>query len=153
MSGASAPVSRPGGVTLVVVFMWIAGVLEILGGAVYLWLSFNPSQIPNTLTIDQTLDAVTASNDLKGFLLTVGIVSIVLGVVTILLAGGLSNGSNGARIFVSILVVLQILSDAWEMTQLRGNTVYGNLLAILLWLIVLGILWSSRASAFFKQPR
>lgn len=150
---SAAPVSRPGGVTLVVIFMWIAGILEILAGLVYVWLSFNPAQIPNTLSTQDALQAITATDDLKSFLLWGGIVGIVLGLITILLANGLKNGSNGVRIFVTILIVLQILSDAWEITQLRGNAVYGNLLAILLWLIALGLLWSSRSSAFFKQSR
>ena len=74
----------------------VAGILEILAGLVYVWLSFNPAQIPDTLSTQDALEAVTATDDLKSFLLWGGIVGIVLGLITILLANGLKNGSNGS---------------------------------------------------------
>ncbi len=150
-----APVSRPGGVTLVVVLMWIAGILEMIGGLVYLWLSFNPSQVPSVLTGQQGLALVDASansgNSLTSILLILGIFGIVLGLITVLLASALKNGSNGVRIFMTIIIVFQILADAYDMVTLHGNAIWMNLLGILVWLIALGLLWSSRASAFFHQ--
>lgn len=152
-----APVKRPGGVTFVVILMWIGGILEILGGAVYLWLSFNPQQVPTVLTGQEGVDLITGSVEAgenpKTLLLWAGLIAIVFGVITLLLASGLKNGSNGVRIFVTILIVLQLLANAYEMATIRSNPLWVSMLTIVIWLIALGLLWSSRASAFFKQPR
>ena len=152
-----APVTRPGGVTLVVVLMWIGGILEIIGGVVYLWLSFNPQQVPTALTGEEGVDLITASAEsgasLRMILLWIGILSIIFGVITLLLASGLKNGSNGVRIFVTILIVLQLLFNAYEMASIKSNPLWVSMLTIIVWLIALGLLWSSRASAFFKQVR
>lgn len=157
MADSNVPVTRPGGVTLVVVLMWIGGILEILGGLVYVWLSFNPQQVPKVLTgeagVDLIVGSVQAGENPTSLLLWAGIIAIIFGVITLLLATGLKNGSNGVRIFVTILIVLQILGDAYDIASLQGNAVWVNIVAILIWLIALGLLWSSRASAFFKQGR
>ena len=149
MSQAVSPVQRPGTITFIVVLMWINAILEIIGGVILVIASRNENVVVGVQ--EGAAPTLTAEQVTGTTLLWAGIISILFGLITILLATGLKNGSNGVRIFLTILIVLQILIDAAEMTALRNESVWTGLIAILIWLIVLGMLWSSRASAFFKQ--
>ncbi len=143
-------VQRPGTITLIVVLMWINAIIEIIGGVILILASRSNDVITGAREGDAG-GAVPMEDLNASTLLWAGIFSILFGLITILLANGLKNGSNGVRIFLTILIVLQILVDAAEMTVLKNESVWTGLIAILIWLIVLGMLWSSRASAFFKQ--
>ncbi|MEI2715502.1 MAG: hypothetical protein V9E98_00635 [Candidatus Nanopelagicales bacterium] len=143
----SAPVQRPGSVTFIVVLMWILAIFEVIGGIAAVLVSFKsltPQQAAQLLAEGVTdLDQVRLA----------GIITIIFGILIMLFASGLKNGSNGARIFISIIVVLNILGNALGMGLLKVESVWSALLSIVLWLIVLAMLWTSRASAFFHSPR
>jgi hypothetical protein len=142
-------VQRPGTITFIVVLMWINAILEIIGGIVLIIASRSNDVVTG---VQEGVGAGIPVEEISGTsLLWAGIISILFGIITIMLANGLKNGSNGVRIFLTILIILQILVDAAEMTALNNKSVWTGLIAILIWLIVLGMLWSSRASAFFKQ--
>ena len=149
MSQSVPPVQRPGTITFIVVLMWINAILEIIGGVLLIIASRSndvvtsvQAGVENNIPVEQISESS---------LLWAGIISILFGLITILLATGLKNGSNGVRIFLTILIVLQILIDAAEMTALRNESVWTGLIAILIWLIVLGMLGAPRATAFFLQ--
>ena len=143
------PVQRPGTITFIVVLMWINAILEIIGGILLIIASRSNDVVESVQAgVENNIPVEQIS---QTSLLWAGIISILFGLITILLANGLKNGSNGVRIFLTILIVLQILVDAAEMTALKNESVWTGLVAILIWLIVLGMLWSSRASAYFKQ--
>ena len=143
----SAPVQRPGSVTFIVVLMWILAIFEVIGGIAAVLVSFKsltPQQAAQLLAEGVTdLDQVRLA----------GIITVIFGILIMLFASGLKNGSNGARIFISIIVVLNILGNALGMGLLKVESVWSALLSIVLWLIVLAMLWTSRASAFFHSPR
>ena len=143
----SAPVQRPGSVTFIVVLMWILAIFEVIGGIAAVLVSFKsltPQQAAQLLAEGVTdLDQVRLA----------GIITIIFGILIMLFASGLKNGSNGAGIFISIIVVLNILGNALGMGLLKVESVWSALLSIVLWLIVLAMLWTSRASAFFHSPR
>lgn len=139
MTTQAARRARPGGVTLVIVLMWINAVLEILVGVL-------------TMIASGDLELRLETGQSQSVLLWVGIVGVVLGLITVALAMGLARGSNGARAIVTILVVLQILADVWELaTRAHPSVPWFNVLAILFWLLILAFLWTSRASAFFRR--
>ncbi len=146
---APAPVTRPGTITFIVILMWINAILEIIGGVVLIIASRSNDVV--TGVQEGVANSIPIEDISETSLLWAGILSIVFGIIVILLANGLKNGSNGVRIFLTILIVLQILVDAAEMTALKNKSVWTGLIAILIWLIILGMMWSSRASAFFKQ--
>lgn len=130
--------SRPGSVTLVIVLMWISAIIELIAGILIVLASGN---VEHLTQYDQTQTVV----------LVAGIVGIVLGLITIALAMGLARGSNAARVMVTILVVLQILSDTWELAARgHGGFPWLSVLGILFWLLILALLWTSRASDFFR---
>jgi hypothetical protein len=149
MSQATSAVQRPGTITLIVVLMWINAILEIIGGVLLIIASRSKDFV--TGVQEGAAPTFTSSQVTASTLLWAGIISILFGIITILLATGLKNGNNGVRIFVTILIVIQILADAAEMTVWQNRSVWTGLISILIWLIVLAMLWSSRASAFFQQ--
>lgn len=141
----SAPVNprveRPGTVTLVIVLMWIAAILEIIFGALAIVGSRNEPFREGAATSDPGLT--------QSALIWVGIVTIALGVLTILLAMGLAGGSNTVRVIVTVLIVLQMAADLFELS--RSHDPWPNIIGIIFWLIILALLWTSRASAFFRR--
>ena len=89
----AAATRRPGGVTVVVVLTYISGVLSVIAGVVAVVVGIGSS-------------VATESRLLVG----AGIATIIIGVITLILAGGLRAGRNVARIVVSIVMVLQLIS-------------------------------------------
>lgn len=110
---------RPFGVTLVAIIAWVTGALQIIGGAFAL--------------IVDVVSAITA---------------IVIGIITILVSLGLFRGSNGARIIVTIVFLLNIAGSIWLLVSGGGFfTAIGSLLLPVIGII---LLYTKRASAFFS---
>jgi len=114
--------SRPFGVTLVAVIAWITGALQIITGVIALF----------------------------GGNVTVGIIAIVIGVITILVSVGLFGGRNGARIIVTIVFLLNIGGSIYLLLAHPGQ-VWSAIGSIILPLIGLILLYTSRANAFFRS--
>ena len=129
-------VRRPGSVTLVVVLTIISGILTLLGGLFLLLLGGAA-----------TLDRLNVSG---GAVLFFGILYLILGIITIIVGIGLRNGSRLARMLVTILMVIDIISaitsPGWFQTS---QTVTSSIIAIIVSVIVLALLWNRRASEFF----
>lgn len=140
MSGPNAPVSRPFGVTLVVILGWISAILSMAAGVFLIFNANNPE-----VEIEMTN---TSSN-----VATIGWITLGFGILTAILVYALGKGSNAVRILLTIVLVLRILGDTFLLAQ-HGSQYLGVALgSILVNLIFLGLLWTSRASAFFKQSR
>lgn len=130
--------SRPGGVTLVIVLMWINAIIEIIAGIL-------------TVLASGDVEHLAQYDQAQAVVLTIGIIAIVFGLITIALALGLARGGSAARVIVTVVVVLQILADTWELAvRAHGGFPWLSVLAILFWLLILALLWTSRASAFFR---
>jgi len=114
--------SRPFGVTLVAIIAWITGALQVIGGIIALF-------------------SVNAA---------VGITAIVVGVITVLVSIGLFGGSNGARIIVTIVFLLNIGGSIYLLVAHPGE-VWSAIGSIILPLIGLILLYTSRANAFFTS--
>jgi hypothetical protein len=113
---------RPGGVTLVAVIAWISGALQILLGVLQLivLMPFN------------------------------AIVSIVIGVITILVSTGLFGGRNGARLLMTILFVINILNAAY-LALTHPAEAWTAVFNCIVPLIGLVLLYSPKANAFFSR--
>ncbi len=112
---------RPFGVTLVAVIAWLSGLFQIIGGVFELF-----SPVPS-----------------------IGIVSIVIGVVTILVSLGLFGGRNGARILMAIVFALNIAAAVYLAFAHPAQiwTAVGDALLPLIGLI---LLYSPKANAYFS---
>ena len=89
-------VQRPGTITLIVVLMWINAIIEIIGGVILILASRSNDVITGAREGDAG-GAVPMEDLNASTLLWAGIFSILFGLITILLANGLKNGSNGVR--------------------------------------------------------
>ena len=83
---------------------------------------------------------------------TQAIVSIVIGVVYLLVAKGIANGSRGARMLVALLTILSVAQGFWVLFTNLSNisVVIAASIQVLIGLAILGILYSRRAGEFFR---
>lgn len=121
---------RPGGVTLVAVIVWIQGFLSALGGF-FLMVGAN-----------------TPNGTMSGFNL-IGLISLVLGIVTIIVGVGLLRGSSTARVLTTLVLVLSIASAIYAMIT-TGN-VATQIISALLAVIGLILLYTKAASDYFRS--
>jgi len=117
--------SRPFGVSLLTVIIVISGILGIIGGIVAL------------LDFGNSVGLISA------------LVVLLVGLIYLLVAKGLWNGSSGARLIVAIVTVLSLLNGIWMLVTVAGQR-WSGLFSIIVALIVLGILYSRRATIFFR---
>ena len=122
---------RPAGVTVVAVIVWIQGLLTAIGGLLSL------------------LGAPTHGAQATAYL-TAGIIGIVLGLVTIAVGAALLRGSNGARILTTIVLVISLLNAVYTLVVLPLNA-WSPIVNGLLALIGIALLYTRRASAFFRS--
>jgi hypothetical protein len=132
----NATARRPLGVTLIAVLAWIEGAFSILAGVLLLVFQHEPS--------------VSGAWSSSASLITSAILTILFGVVVVLVAGGLLRGSSGARIIVTVVQILAIVADAftaWAFPERFAWSAVGALIS----LIVIILLWTGRASDFFRS--
>ena len=117
---------RPGGVTLVAVIAWISGAVNIIAGV---------------LLLIAAIMAPTA--------LWFGLVQLALGIITIVVSLGLLRGRNPARIVVTIVFVLDLIS-AVVVVLFQQALVWSGVVSGVLVVIGLVLLWTRRANEFFR---
>ena len=132
------PTRRPGLVTLLLILVVIEGLFSIFVGLVLVF----------------TRDSVTVTGDVQAssssVALWLGILLVVIGVVYLLVARGLANGNNFSRLLVAAVTVVSIAGSVWVLFAHPGGARWSTLGSILLGVIVLAILYSPKASAFFR---
>ena len=87
----------------------------------------------------------------EGTATTYGIVEIVFGVITAVVAVGLWSGNSLARLAVTALMAVRVIASIWVAFTFSGHG--GFLIATLaggLSVIVLLLLWNYRADEFFN---
>lgn len=128
---------RPAGVTLIAVLIWLSGILNLIGGIILVVTRDN---------VDVERQLQTNSDTL----LALGIVSIVIGLIILSVAGGIRRGSGFARAVVSLLLVLEIASAVYVIVKIPGHNttsfVTGGIAVVALLL-----LWGPRANRFFAS--
>jgi hypothetical protein len=132
----SSPYStaRPSSVTMVVVLTWLAAAMAIVSGVVVLFLSDAALEEAGISPTTANISAWT---------------EIVIGVIIALVAVGVSNGSNLARMLISILMVVRAAFGIWAIVMFPNGLVTG-LVTIVLAVLVLYLLWNAKANAFFE---
>lgn len=123
--------TRPGSVTFVAVLTYLNGILDIIGGVVIL------------LTRDQLTGPGGAG---AAAITTSAIVSLLLGIVTVIVARGLLRGSSVSRALVAVVMVIDILNGV---LLLFTSQVVTGVVQILWSLLILALLFTRRANAFF----
>jgi len=140
MAGASeAEVHRPVGVVILMVILWIQAVIQMIGGVVMI-LARNDVDI-----LDQT--------DLSsGSMLAIGVVAILIGAITAIVATAVGRGSNFARWIVAIIATINLVYGIVLVFTITGHAITNGLAEIVLALVTLYILFGERGSkAFFAS--
>jgi hypothetical protein len=132
----SASIDRPGGVTLVAVLAWISGLLDIFGGSILLF------QTSVASTVEQFGGASA--------LITSAIISILVGAIVIIIATMLLRGSATARMVITVFQVLSIVGSVFLAIAYPAGAI-GEYFGIAVSVIVIALLWTGRASAFFRD--
>jgi hypothetical protein len=128
---------RPAGVTLLVVLIVIGGILQVAGG-VLLVLGHNNATVIR--------EAKTSSDRLLWF----GIGAIVIGVIYLLVSRGLAHGNGLARFIVGLLSLLSLAGGVWAIVTQHGNLRNQGISSAIVGLVVLLLLYSPKANAFFR---
>ncbi|MGH1523411.1 DUF7144 family membrane protein [Leifsonia sp. L25] len=127
-------VTRPGTVTFVAVLAYINGVLNLVGGVIILF------------TRDQMARA--SNSGAQAGLITSAILAIILGIVILVVARGLLNGSRFARGLVTVVMILNAIGGVLLLFSLQF---FSGILEILWAIVMLSLLYTQRANAFFAS--
>ncbi|GLK17289.1 DUF7144 family membrane protein [Herbiconiux flava] len=128
---------RPGGVTLVAVIVWISGALQVIGGVIGL------------ITASTTAEA-NGAPDTAGALTTGAIVSIVLGIITVIVGAALLRGSQLARVLTTIVLALNLASAIYLLAAVPSSLWQGVVNAALALLGII-LLYTRSANAYFRR--
>lgn len=127
--------NRPASVTFVVVLTWISAILAIAGG------------LFSVISPESLVDAPGEINQIR----TEGFVSIIIGLITAMIASALGRGSKFARFLVSLLMVLRIVGSGIVFFLAFGSVfMWVALLNLVVALFILWLLWNAKAGAFFS---
>jgi hypothetical protein len=132
----SNAIARPGGVTLVAVLTWISGLLDIISGSVLLFQT----------SVDATVEQFGGASQL----IASALLEILIGVVVIVVAIGLLRGNNASRVVITIFQMLSIIGSVFLAIAYPAGAI-GEYFSIALAAIVLILLWTGRASSFFRS--
>lgn len=140
MSDEATGLRPPKRVIVVVVLAYISGIFDIVAGILLILLRYD--------------DAVRASGDALPITLW-GTGMILIGLLTVAMASGLTRGRNIARIFVTALVSLSTIVDIIDLIAAPGDGgawwSFG-IGAVVTALIILA-LWAGRSAEFFRRAR
>jgi hypothetical protein len=129
-------IDRPGGVTLVAVLAWISGLLDIVGGSLLLFQT----------SVDATVEQFGGPSQL----IASALLEILIGVVVIIVAIGLLRGNNASRVVITIFQIISIIGSVFLAIAYPAGAI-GEYFSIALAAIVLILLWTGRASSFFRS--
>ena len=137
--GIVAP--RPTSVTVAVAIGWISVVLDLVAGIALLVLAGN-----DDVTAALSTDASTAR--------TIGIVSLVMAAILAVVVYLLGQGSNIARMLVTIVMLVRIGLAVWALVAFGTHQLTEALISIAIAVTAIALLWNDKANAFFatNQP-
>jgi hypothetical protein len=132
------PTRRPGGITLLAVLIVINGLLGLVGAIAVIIGRGSDEFVRSTSVTSDTL-------------LWVGIVGIIISIVYLLVARGLTRGSGLARGLATLVAILSLASGIYGAVIHSGNLRYSSIGSAVLAAIVLLLLYSPKANAFFAS--
>ncbi|WP_278236283.1 hypothetical protein [Isoptericola sp. AK164] len=134
---AVRPTARPGSVTVVVVLTWIVAFFSALAGVIML------------LASDEVLaEAGISASNAAVYSWT----EIAFGVITALVAIGLSNGNRFSRFLVTVLMAVRAALTLWTVISWWGTAgSWSALVSGLFAILVISMLWNARANEFFRS--
>ncbi|MEI5583843.1 MULTISPECIES: hypothetical protein [unclassified Agromyces] len=134
---SEAQVNRPVTITVIGGLALLAGAIDLISGILLFFL------LPN--------EEVVANFGGAGGLMTAAIASILLGLITAVLARGLLVGSAPTRLVVTVLQVLSIIGSLFMAVAYMGDpSVVGEWFGLAVSVVLLILLWTPKATRFFE---
>jgi hypothetical protein len=140
MSDEATGLRPPKRVIVVVVLAYISGVIDIVAGVLLILLRYDAD--------------VRASGEALPITLW-GTGMILIGLLTIAMASGLTRGRNIARIFVTALVVLSTIVDTIDLVAAPGDggAWWSFGVGVVVTALIILALWVGRSAEFFRRAR
>jgi len=132
----SGSIDRPGGVTLVAVLTWISGLLDIISGSLLLFQTSASAAVERFGGESQLIVSALATT--------------LVGVVVIVVAIGLFRGNNASRIVITVFQMVSIILSVFLAIAYPPGAI-AEYFSIAVAAVVLILLWTGRASAFFRS--
>jgi hypothetical protein len=147
---------RPSQVTIVVILIWIAFALTVVGAIATILAgtgiaASDPARVAEEL---KKLDLPeTWSTGIGPIIIVAGALMFVIAVIQAIFAVAIARGSNVARILLTILLVIRIVSGVVFVVTSWGTEswMFGVFLAIALDIIVLLLLFNAKSNEFFTD--
>lgn len=130
---------RPVGITVLAVLIVISGLLHLLTSIVVI-MGSQSSEFVDTNYPDSG----------TGTVLWIGIFGVVLALAYLVVARGLLRGNRVARGLATVVTVLSLASAIFGLILNAGNLRWGSLGSAILAGFILYLLYSPKASAFFR---
>jgi len=151
--------TRPASVTVLVILMWISIAITLVMGFVLLIFGIGAAAISVTevekLLVQSGMsvsDAAQIAPVLGGLVIGVAVGLFIVAVLSILLAVFVAKGSNVARIILTIIVVIRILSSLATLSQgFRGGVLAGVVFEVALDAILLWLMYNASARRYFSK--
>ena len=133
-------VQRPSSVSVVVALTWIAAFLDLVGGAVLVFFASS-----------EDIQAATGAS--QGAITTAGWVTLAVGILVAVVAIRLGEGSSGARLLVTALMVVRAGAAVWVLVVAGTHGGTESIVTLALSVAVLYLLWSGPANTWFAASR
>jgi hypothetical protein len=122
---------RPFGVSLLSIWLYIAGFLNVVAGVITLFSTGD----------DELLREMKTTS---GELTTYGIVAIIVGIITIIVGHLLRTRSNFARVLVALLALIQLGMTIWAVATIGAVHWYNAIAPLVVYAAVCGYLFFDR---------
>lgn len=136
----SSIVQRPGSVTAVVFLTWLAAILDLFAGVLLVLFAGNE-------------DVQAATDASSSTMTTIGWTTLIIGVLVALVAIRLGDGGSGARMLVTILMLIRVGAAVWAIIAVGTHGATEALFTLVLSGAVLYLLWSGPSSDWFASAR
>lgn len=147
---------RPSQVTIVVILIWIAFALTVVGAIATILVgtgiaASDPARVAEEL---KNLDLPRSwATGVGPIVIVAGALMFVVAIIQAIFAVAISRGSNVARILLTILLVIRIASGIVFIVTSWGTEswMFGVFLSIALDIIVLLLLFNAKSNEFFTD--
>ena len=147
---------RPSQVTIVVILIWIAFALTVVGAIATILVgtgiaASDPARVAEEL---KNLDLPESwATGIGPIIIVAGALMFVVAIIQAIFAVAIARGSNVARILLTILMVIRIVSGIVFIVTSWGTEtwMFGIFLSIALDIIVLLLLFNANSNEFFTD--
>ena len=152
----SAVRERPSQVTIVVVLIWIAFALTVVGAIATILVgtgiaASDPARVAEEL---KNLDLPESwSTGIGPIIIVAGALMFVVAIIQAIFAVAIGRGSNIARILLTILLAIRIVSGIVFIVTSWGTEtwMFGVFLSVALDIIVLLLIFNAKSNEFFTN--